>query len=252
VYIVAAIYNPINETWLLMKRPETNYGLLSGQWEFPSICVWQSDAGDQPPVLPNKNETNQQRGPKKPRVDMSHMIPDIPMSSRRKYLHTLLKERIRIRGCTGSRSTQSDSEQDCSHHQILVPHHFCTVNERPIHHVFSHIRHTLYIEYATSTTTIANRSQLFLANAIQNTDRDTAATDDLDDDDNNNDDDGKTVPPEEQRWMSVSDMENVGITSGVQKILQTVLNFVKHNDNSPYSTVTTKKNTKVSRTTKVA
>ena len=175
LYVVAAIYNSHSGKWMLVKRPDDN-GLLSGQWEFPSFCVWQSETNK-----PTKSITARKSGPRRAvaRPDMSHMVPSISIANRRKYLRDMLKDRM------------------CETGFVLKLSDFATVSDSPIVHVFSHVRHTMYIEYATyeslDSEMIGDNSE----SGVQ------------------------------QQWMSVSDMKEVGITSGVQKILKAVLDFIK-------------------------
>jgi A/G-specific adenine glycosylase len=159
--------------WLLTKRPD-NGGLLSGQWEFPSVCVWQSED--------DKDKSGKKRNRTMPRPDMSNHVPIIPISERQNHLHILLRD-IFITD------------------DILKNLNFQTVNVEPMHHIFSHVRHTLYIECATldknSTISITHNN------------------------DDANDDATKTTI----RWMSRDDMDQIGITSGVKKILDSVEKF---------------------------
>jgi A/G-specific adenine glycosylase len=173
LYAIAAIHNSCANKWLLVKRPNDN-GLLSGQWEFPSYCVWRSEAN---------TSLGQRRTGARP--DMSQKVPSISVAKRRKYLHGMLKDRL------------VDEEF------LTKLSDFASVNDAPIHHVFSHVRHTMYIEYAFTESVDSN---VFHGSSDSGT---------------------------QLQWMSLSDMKEVGITSGVQKILTAVLDFQKNKNPNP-------------------
>ena len=164
VAICRACRNTDNQKqWLLMKRQDDG-GLLSGQWEFPQLSVWQSEEEQ-------KNKGNGGSGRRStPRKDMSDHVPLISVSQRRKHVHTLLTN---LGGHFDGGTLQ-------------------TITDEPIHHIFSHIRHTMYIEYVCVDTDW------------------NLSNDNIQD---------KSVP---KQWMSPSDMAQVGITSGVKKVLQTI------------------------------
>ena len=147
--------------WLLMKRPDEG-GLLSGQWEFPSISVWQSE---------DEHESKKKRGGQQ-RVDMSDCIPILSISQRRTHIHAFLKRLggDQVRGCTVQ-----------------------TITNEPIHHIFSHIRHTIYIEH-----THVDSDWTFCCDGATKY---------------------QSLP---KQWMSQTDMQQVGITSGVKKVWQAI------------------------------
>jgi len=133
---------------LMIKRPKN--GLLSGQWEFPSVCLWDSVSGDM--KAKNKND----------------VIPFIDKIKRKKALDSFLRK--------------------------LIPD-LATVKRKNVRdnvgHVFSHVRHNMWIEYA-------DVEQNFLgASNIQN----------------------KTYEGRDFKWMSEENMKVVGLTSGVKKII---------------------------------
>jgi A/G-specific adenine glycosylase len=160
--------------WLLVRRPES--GLLAGQWEFPSCCVWTSETGDG-----NKGGDVASTKLK----DMSDKAPVISASARCSALNRLLKE------------LESDE------HPVGG---ICRrqIGSAPIEHVFSHVRHTMWIEAGSCGV-----SKLDLGAYLYTK--------------------GRRI-----RWMRVADMQDVGITSGVKKILKTVqkhqANFEPHSE----------------------
>lgn len=138
-----------NDKWFLVKRPKE--GLLAGQWEFPSVCVWSSADQKKPKGKKRKAE-----------------VPFVETSKRSgalsDYLNTL--------GIPSKKSKRS-------------------VMNETVEHIFSHVRHTMWIEHEGA-----------LANTTHG-------------------DESKTAE-KEVRWMSKEDMTKVGVTSGVKKILKAV------------------------------
>lgn len=145
------------EKWLLVKRPKE--GLLAGQWEFPSICVWSSA------------DLNQSTTKKRKDGDVPFIEESIRSDALSGYLERLAAPSkttlTMIRG--GQRTKLQES----------------------IDHIFSHVRHTMWIEHQTIDDAMLVTSW-------------TSAC-------------GK-----ELRWMSKDDMDRVGVTSGVKKILNAV------------------------------
>ena len=151
ILAVAVLQCEDSGRWLLRKRPTE--GLLAGQWEFPSVCVWNSD-----------NEL--QRGMK--RKDMSSSLPDIHRGVRA----TMLTEHL-------AHSFGEGSVVPSAARRLVLP--------TAIEHVFSHVRHSMYIEYGT------------------------VVGDELD-------------LPCDTQFMDEKDMKQVGVTSGVKKIINATLN----------------------------
>lgn len=145
------------DRWLLVKRPNT--GLLAGQWEFPSVCVWTS-------------ADKAQRG--KPRKDMSAQVPLIDASERSEALSVFLEK-----------LTSNWGEVNEHQRQQL---------DSPVEHIFSHVRHTMWIEVASIQPDRTEKFQL----------------------------EWKSPCGREVRWLSESDMKSVGVTSGVKRIIATV------------------------------
>ena len=153
------------ERWLLVKRP--NSGLLAGQWEFPSVCVWTSES--------EKSNSS------KKRKETATEVPFIVAPNRVKALNGLL----------GSLSSTSQGE---AIHEWLEGCSRAQVGEAPVEHVFSHVRHTMWIEHGDGSRHV-DHSAL---------------------------DEWTSLDGKEIRWMSEEDMQNVGVTAGVKKILKAV------------------------------
>jgi A/G-specific adenine glycosylase len=146
--------------WLLVKRPKS--GLLAGQWEFPSVCVWSSATDEE------------HKGKERKRKIIE--VPFINEQSRSIALTKYL----------------SNLTEDCHWMKNISQGRQRNKSLQPIEHVFSHIRHTMWIEH-----------QIIFKNQ-SNTTQWTSSC-------------GK-----ELRWMSQDDMDEVGVTSGVKKILNSV------------------------------
>jgi A/G-specific adenine glycosylase len=153
-----------DKAWLLVRRPKT--GLLAGQWEFPSACVWTSES--------DKNGSKS----KGKRKDMSKEVPVISTSVRRKALNALLKE------------VTTDADGELLHD--LSASKRSNMGGESLEHVFSHVRHTMWIEHASLSVYDMGQDEW-----VDSKDR-------------------------EVRWMFESDMQKVGVTSGVKKVLKAV------------------------------
>jgi A/G-specific adenine glycosylase len=100
--------------WLMVKRPAE--GLLAGQWEFPSVCVWDS----------SKVESKKD---KKAKTKLSEVqVPHIDASVRYAELSSFLSSILQL----GDESSELIKERV----QVM----------NPIVHVFSHVCHTMYVE----------------------------------------------------------------------------------------------------------
>jgi A/G-specific adenine glycosylase len=160
-YEVATTSN--EKAWLLVRRPKN--GLLAGQWEFPSACVWNSDT----------DKKNSEKGKRK---DMSKEVPVISTTTRRKALNSLLKE------------VTSDANGELLHDVSACKR--SNTGGESIEHIFSHVRHTMWIEHASISVQDMGENEW-----VDGQDR-------------------------EVRWMFESDMQKVGVTSGVKKVLKAV------------------------------
>lgn len=149
--------NGNDDKWLLVKRPKE--GLLAGQWEFPSICVWSSADEKQP------------KGKKRKDVE----VP-------------FIEDTVRCEALTG----YLDSLAATSKKKTLIQNGNRTRLKKSVEHIFSHVRHTMWIEHRTLD------------------DPSIAAS-------------WTSKNGKELRWMSKVDMGKVGVTSGVKKILKAVV-----------------------------
>jgi A/G-specific adenine glycosylase len=156
--ISSRIANDDRRRWLMVKRPSE--GLLAGQWEFPNVEVWNSAKAN------SKKE-------KKDKAKSSSAIelPIIDPSKRAKALDSF------ISGILDEPIAKQKRKQ---------------INDAPIAHIFSHVCHTMWIEYNHLEEDIALSKRWKLENG------------------------------REAGWMSEDDMKDVGITSGVHKILAAV------------------------------
>jgi A/G-specific adenine glycosylase len=194
-----------HERWLLVKRPPT--GLLAGQWEFPSACIWTSSEDN------GRNKKKQQQDP-----------PQFAVTLRRRALKTLLREIMTGRPVGGGSHALVSTDHlttklrgDSNIHQTPSASTSSRGGQKrnpdtdPLVHVFSHVRHTMWIEQ------------------VQVSIDDTTGSDDSDDDDDDDDYNDKQIAMEwidltgrHARWMNQKDMQEVGVTSGVKKILAAV------------------------------
>ncbi|EEC45437.1 predicted protein [Phaeodactylum tricornutum CCAP 1055/1] len=157
--------NTMEPAWLLHRRPEK--GLLAGQWEFPSVCVWTSETVK----------------PKGKRKNSSDRVPIVSACVRRKALESLLRD-----------VASTDKKfLDCWASAMSLKQ--CPVGEGPIEHIFSHVRHTMWIE----SVDLSQALSLSIMDGVQ-----------------------LACAGREMRWMTESQMKEVGVTSGVRKILKSL------------------------------
>lgn len=147
--VLAVLSVSCGDSWLLVQRPKS--GLLASQWEFPSVCVWTSDASKSKRTAGDKRKVEE--------ID----IPDIDEDTRREVLDTVMAKLRIVAKRTALQATQE--------------------------HVFSHVRHTMWIE----SCEVKNGSKV-----------------------------GTTWEGRAVRWMNADDMVKVGLTSGVRKVLKAV------------------------------
>ncbi len=114
VLVVAAIQ--YHDKWLMVKRP--NDGLLAGQWEFPSTCIWNSN-------------DDQKKKKKQSVIDVPVIKPKIRTESLNQDL------------CENFLCFNDEVEKcDFVHTTRLL------VNKKDaLEHIFSHVRHSIWIEY---------------------------------------------------------------------------------------------------------
>jgi len=157
--------------YLMVKRP--NKGLLAGQWEFPNVS------------------TVRKKNKKKNQTDTAKISCK---ADRDRSLTKLLTEDLFLDYPNDDIAT---TVSNLSRH----------AKKMPLEHVFSHVRHNMWIEVGYLYVVLGN--------------------------------DLKWTAPsgKHMRWMNKNDMKEVGITSGVKKILQSV-------DSSLYSDSKSKKKKK--------
>jgi A/G-specific adenine glycosylase len=150
--VLAVLAISCGDRWLFVKRPKR--GLLAGQWEFPSVCVWDS-----------ANQATLKRKAGDKRTVVEALVPVVDTQVRSQALDDVMCEFGMITHRTALPSAEV--------------------------HVFSHVRHTMWIEFGPvkEVSDIASWH-------------------------------GRAV-----RWMTADDMVKVGVTSGVRKILNAVNDF---------------------------
>lgn len=111
------------EYWLMVKRPLG--GLLSGQWEFPSHCIWSSADLDV-----NKKEKNKKAikvptfSPKERRDAIIELLQQYDFNDRK-------QSKITAAQLWTKRGRTYDVNEDS-----------------PIDHIFSHVRHSMWIQHS--------------------------------------------------------------------------------------------------------
>ncbi len=169
--------------WLMVKRPKV--GLLAGQWEFPSACVWSS-----------ANEQKNGPSAKSKSKGKEVKIPKFSLKSRRKPMMQMLEQ-----FCFPTSNIDKESSSlTAAHLWQLDPNcKVVVVNEQnPIEHVFSHVRHSMWIEHGS----------------IKFEDLD------IKDHDSFLDSSYHLGDGRQFKWMSDTDMKKAGITSAIKKILK--------------------------------
>jgi len=124
VIAVAVISAQIDkeQCWLMMKRPSE--GLLAGQWEFPSTCVWNSS---EKAKKEKKGKDKKKAGSKPAAVQVPIIDPDV----RSDALDSLL----------------SDIFQASDKHSTDDINKRVQLKNEPIVHIFSHVSHTMWVEH---------------------------------------------------------------------------------------------------------
>lgn len=108
--------------WLMMKRPSE--GLLAGQWEFPSTCVWNSS---EEAKKEKKSKEKKKAGSKPAAVQVPIIDPDV----RSDALDSLLSDIFK--------ASDKHSTDDINKRVQL--------KNEPIVHIFSHVSHTMWVEH---------------------------------------------------------------------------------------------------------
>jgi len=109
--------------WLMVKRPST--GLLASQWEFPSVCVWNS-ADEKKKKKTTKTEGKQSTG--------AVEVPLIQPAVRSDALDSFLSDIFQ--------SNKSQMQSSINWNKRVQ------VKDAPIVHVFSHVCHTMWVEHS--------------------------------------------------------------------------------------------------------
>ena len=183
--------------WLLTRRP--SQGLLAGQWEFPAALLWSSSN--------NTNQTKSSNNKKKKKDDGENQTlpPKIPVQTRNRSLDERLND-LQQQQQSEERAERTESWSAWSR----------TCLKDPMDHVFSHVVHTMWVEYAHVEEPI-----------------------DDDNDDDDDDDKSSSSTATTTRWMTESEMKAVGVTAGVQKILNQVRRSQAPSRGKPTRTTTT-------------
>ena len=168
--VVAMFHNGSEKKkWLMVKRKKD--GLLAGQWEFPAKCIWSSEYDA---------EKSKRKGDKG-----SIEIPSFDIDIRRNGINKeLLNYTWQLNGqeTTMNEIWATDSTKKSS-------------IESPIEHIFSHVRWSMYCDFADVTSAVPT----------------SMINDKL-----------LTKDGREYRFMSEDDMKEVGITSSVKKCLSAI------------------------------
>lgn len=233
------------EAWLMIRRP--NSGLLAGQWEFPSVCVWSSvenmtnkeghdtsndnddykSDDDEDECFSNNNNKMTKKNSKKLNKNQSAKlskqndqltnfntpnVPIIPVSTRRTAIYNLMLELFPCKKLEG----KLDDDYVKSIVNRMEPiggtkknnTNSSTCNAVPLEHIFSHVRHTMYVEYCEHKyddhhkNQNGNRSNTNCSQKLIQW--------------------YHPITGQEIRWMRSIDMEKKGVTAGVKKILSAV------------------------------
>ena len=154
--------------WLLAKRPAT--GLLAGQWEFPHAVV-ASDAA---------------------------AVPDDPGAPERsRALDAMLRD-----AAASSPAAASMSAGDVIFTNVCLRQPL----PEPLEHIFSHVRHTMHVEYA----------------AVQNLGAHPLAEEAAAGKGKAKGKGAASSAAREFRWMAEDQMKEVGVTAGVLKVIAAV------------------------------
>eukprot|EP00978_Attheya_sp_CCMP212_P001677 scaffold3453_cov54-Attheya_sp.AAC.2 len=183
VLVVAALSksSSTGEMWLMVKRPKE--GLLAGQWEFPSTCLWTGGGtkGSKKKPVVKQEKINSKSKVKQGSINGASTVAFIEPAKRKVALDKFLVA-IAI-----NEMGESVTEVFCKCQRKAI-------GKAPMEHVFSHVRHTMWVEHGTII--VNNKTEYVTSWTTE---------------------DGREV-----RWMSEIDMKQVGVTSGVKKVLSGV------------------------------
>ena len=115
VAVISQTSSDNNRRWLMVKRPSE--GLLASQWEFPSVCVWNSA---------EQEKTNKAKNGGM--IEVPLIDHDIRSDALDSYLTEIFQS---------------------SEHKSLVGdlQKRKQLNDAPVVHVFSHVCHTMWVEH---------------------------------------------------------------------------------------------------------
>ena len=147
------------ERWLMVKRP--NKGLLAGQWEFPSCCLESS-------------------------LSKPSIAKIFDLDYRKKSISDMMSKF----------SFSLEEHRNTVMCEIWEEYNENAIALQPLEHLFSHIKHTMFVEYVDITS-----AQLPLRY-----------------------DSYQTCDKREFRWMTTEEMKEIGITSGVNKVFNAIDN----------------------------
>ena len=159
--------------WLMVKRPST--GLLAGQWEFPSVCIWDSVQGSKQKYIEGSKSHSNSSEIDAPPVNSSVMSAVLDS-----YLSDVLQ----------SKTNEDNTGEECKTLVLHVAKKRVKIEVNPIVHIFSHVVHTMWIEYGECYVEQLDYLKRWVLNNGQ-----------------------------EAGWLTESDMNAVGVTSGVRKVL---------------------------------
>lgn len=180
-----------NTYWLLVKRPKK--GLLAGQWEFPSTCVWNSSDTDG--ATQKDSATSGKKGVKRKAPSSSLSSPAAKAKSKTTIIEVpIVKPGVRQKALAKLLDDILSNNEVL--HEAIDGGKLTKLKGSPIEHVFSHVRHTMWVEHQASTQTSVSAMQPI--EWVSSTDK------------------------REVKWMRESDMKKAGVTSGVKKILKAV------------------------------
>lgn len=182
--------------WLMVKRP--NNGLLAGQWEFPSTCIWSSSDKNAKQI-----DTKPKSKSKKANGKDNIQIPTFTLQQRQNYTIRMLDQ---------YKFQRQDDEEVMFTAATLweASKYSCQtkiVNKKePIEHIFSHVRHSMWIEHGhielNALDNVAIDEESFIDSTYYYKTTDGTRR--------------------QFKWMSLRDMEQVGITSAIKKILKEI------------------------------
>jgi hypothetical protein len=221
VYAVAALSaapvrgdatGPSTTRWLMVQRP--SQGLLASQWEFPSALVWSSDMSSRKDGKAAAAATGRKTaGTRAGKGPVAAAVPKIAASVRAKELDRLLRElslRDDERACADADGSSSSSAEgpvrldQISRRTVAMGGASATSpSSKPsvptLEHVFSHVRHTLWVEAGSLTCNFSSDGRLDWWT-----------------------DSGGAPERRRVRWMTAEELEKVGTTACVRKILSLV------------------------------